>query len=615
MRLRGKMPPPPSGDSMLASAIKAVQLFERRDRLQLAGMLAAVLLMAALETVGIASIMPFMALVANPNAIEKHRLLRQVYVMFKFENQTHFLIFVGIGSMVAMIISNAATAVTSWLISKVSWNQNYTLSTRLLARYLAQPYISYLNRNTASLAKNILNEVTTVTNGVLLPLMQVIARVLVTLCIVALLVAVDGRLAFYVAAALGGAYLIIYLSVRQRQRRMGIIRLQATTDRFKTANEALSGIKDVRMLGREAHFVRRFRGPSKRYSDAMAMNAVVGTFPRYAMETVAFGGILLILIYRLAAHEDLSQVLPIVGLYALAGYRLMPALQQILKGMVSVRFNIGSLDELHAALRDREGSDLLKARAYEANDQPDIPFEHVIELANVTFTYPGAHRPAVCDVKVSIPRLTRTAFVGATGAGKSTLVDILLGLLPLEQGAIVVDGLRIEEGNVRAWRRHVGYVPQHIFLCDDTITRNIAFGMPDKEIDVEAVERAARIANLHDFVATLPAGYGTVIGERGVRLSGGQRQRIGIARAVYHNPDVIVFDEATSALDGITESAVMEAIEGLAISKTVVIIAHRLSSVRSCDVIYLMDKGAIVAAGTYDELIETNVAFRAMAGV
>jgi ABC-type multidrug transport system fused ATPase/permease subunit len=396
------------------------------------------------------------------------------------------------------------------------------------------------------------------------------------------------------------------MTVRAKQRQFGRARVTANQERFKVTGEAFGGIKDVKVLGREDAFASRFAPASWTFSKATASNAVLTQLPRYLFETIAFGGIVVIVLFYLQAGEGLAQILPTISLYAFAGYRLMPELQQLFSGVAAIRFNRAALDDLTEDMH-RFALDA------SAPDSRPLPFADAVRFDDVTFQYDGADRPALDGVSLTVPRNQTIGLVGASGSGKTTLVDLLLGLYTPDAGRILVDETPLTAETLGGWRRQVGYVPQHIFLCDDTIANNVAFGVPPSEVDRTRIERATQIAHLHDFVQTLADGYETVVGERGVRLSGGQRQRIGIARALYHDPDVLVMDEATSALDGATESAVMEAIHDLTGRKTIVLIAHRLSTVESSDRIYLLDRGRVAAAGTYDALTETSAAFRAMA--
>jgi len=314
-----------------------------------------------------------------------------------------------------------------------------------------------------------------------------------------------------------------------------------------------------------------------------------------------------VVLYLIAQSGSFASAMPIIALYAFAGYRLMPALQQIYGAVTQLRFAGPALDALHADL-------MILQPAHPNPSQDDIVLKQAITLNDVQYRYPNAPQLALKNLSLTIPAKSTVGLVGTTGSGKTTTVDLILGLLEAQQGTLEVDGQVITEHNRRPWQRAIGYVPQQIYLADDTVAANIAFGVNAKDIDQHAVERAAKIANLHDFVASeLPQQYQTTVGERGVRLSGGQRQRIGIARALYHNPQVLILDEATSALDNLTEQAVMEAVHNLGHEITVILIAHRLSTVRQCDRIYLLERGEVRTSGTYDELIASNQQFAAMA--
>jgi ABC-type multidrug transport system fused ATPase/permease subunit len=320
----------------------------------------------------------------------------------------------------------------------------------------------------------------------------------------------------------------------------------------------------------------------------------------------------MIVIFLIMLGYELGTIAPLVGVYLVAGFRLFPAFQKVYHGISGLRGDAPVVHALHAALTDANSHSNHFIEIF--NYEQRLRFRGEIEVRNVTFTYPGAERAAVKGINFVIPCGSSVAFVGETGAGKTTLVDLIIGLLTPEEGAIAIDGVLLNADNLSRWRANMGYVPQHIYLMDDTIARNIAFGIPDAKIDMVALERAARIANIHDFVVNeLAQGYDTVVGERGIRLSGGQRQRLGIARALYHDPELLILDEATSALDNATEDAVQKAIEQAAQAKTLIIIAHRLSTVRNCDFVYVLKKGRIVAQGAYETLLDGNAQFRALA--
>jgi len=382
--------------------------------------------------------------------------------------------------------------------------------------------------------------------------------------------------------------------------------VEANLLRYRVASEAFGGIKDVKVLQRESAFLEQFGPPSRQWSHAMASNNTVSLVPRYLLETVAFGGILAILVYYLHAGKSITLVLPMVSLYAVAGYRLMPALQNVFAAAATIRFNRAALNELY--------EDILRFNENTVEIAPNpLSFAHEIKFDAVSFKYSGSQDYALDRVTLSLARNRTIAFVGASGSGKTTLVDLLLGLYQPLHGRITIDGTLLDSATIPAWRVQVGYIPQQVFLSDDTIAQNIAFGIPRTLVNYESVQEAARVAHLHDFIQTLPEAYDTIVGERGVRLSGGQRQRIGIARALYHDPAVLIMDEATSALDGIAEEAVMDAIRDLAGSKTIILIAHRLTTVQDCDCIYFLEHGRVVDAGTFAEMIEHNASFRAMA--
>jgi ABC-type bacteriocin/lantibiotic exporter with double-glycine peptidase domain len=562
-----------------------------------------------LESVAVASIMPFLAVLFAPDLAVLDPRVSKAVAFFGASRQSEALAYLGAIVLLIMVIANTFSAATTWLMLRFANRQGHALSARVLATYLLKPYVFYLDRHTADLQKNVFGESQRVTNGILVPLVQIVARTSVVLFVSGLLVYIDPMMAVVVAVVLGGAYAILYGFARATLQHVGKESVEAGTARAVQGIESLAGFKDIRLLGREAQFVAWFEQPSLRYADAQTKAQALGLLPRYAIETIAFSLILLMAIYLLGTGRDAGELLPVLGLYAFAGYRLMPALQLIFAGLASIRHNTSALDVLFNEMRD--SADIV-ALAQEPEDR--LPIHSEVGLVNVEFQYPGQSGWALRSINVSLAKNTSIALVGSTGCGKTTIVDLLMGLLPPVQGELRVDGVAVSEDRLRSWQRNIGHVPQQIFLRDDTIARNIALGVPDERIDRARLEEASRLANLHAFVTeNLTRGYETLVGDRGIRLSGGQRQRIGIARALYRDPELLVLDEATSALDNVTENAVFEALQALAGRKTIVMVAHRLSTVRSCDRICVMEQGRIIESGTYEELMRSSQRFRALA--
>ncbi|MES2218865.1 MAG: ABC transporter ATP-binding protein [Pseudomonadota bacterium] len=574
---------------------------------------AAMLLMAIVEVVGVASIMPFMAVLADPDAVQHHAKLAWLYNELQFTSSHRFLIFLGFVVLGVLIFSNTVSMLTTWLILRFTYERQYSLSKRLFQKYIYQPYAFFLQRNSSELVQNILTEVHTVVNRAFIPGMQLIAKAIVTALILLLLLKIDPVLAFVLAVLLGGAYLSLYVQVRKKLSNISKRCQENSKLQFKIATETFGGIKDIKLLNREQHFLKTFSRSALQQANDEATGNIIAHLPRYALETLAFGGVLAIILYLLVTQKNITNAMPLLALYAFASFRLMPAMQQIFTSIAFLRI---SRDALNVLSHDLSQQDLLFSPVIDpGNTADEIPFSGELKLRDISFTYENTQKPVVHSLNLSIPAKSTIGLVGMTGAGKSTIVDLILGLLTPSQGEMRVDQLVISRNNLASWQQKIGYVPQMIFLADDTITNNIAFGVPPEEIDFLAVERAARMANIHDFVMGLEQQYETIAGDRGIRLSGGQRQRIGIARALYHDPEVLVLDEATSSLDSLTENVILEAIKELSRKKTIIIIAHRLTTLTECDTIHVLQDGKIISSDTYHELLKSCEVFKEMAQV
>lgn len=580
---------------------KLFSLLSKNEKKRAFFLLIMILISAILDTIGVASIMPLIALLSNSSLVETNMLINKVYNFFRFDDPQVFLFYMGVSFFLFFLGTMVFKALTIYLQLRFSLMCEYSVGKRLLQSYLFQPYTWFLDRHGSDLAKNILSAVNQAINQGLLPIFNFIAQGLVAFFIIILLVFVDPKLSLIVGLTLGIIYGVTYKLFSNMLNRIGLERVQSDKERYTAISNAFGAIKETKLGRLENFYTRVFSDPAKRFANNQATAQIIGQLPRYIFEAIAFGGLLLIILYLMRKSEDFTSTLPILSLYVLAGYRLMPALQQLYRSLASLRYAEPVIKSLSSDLKKKPDINILKDK---------LDFKKYISLRNITFSYPKSSKNNLNDISIKIPAKSTIGLVGSTGSGKTTLVDLVLGLLEPREGTLEIDNIIINRNNLASWQSIIGYVPQQIFLTDQSISSNIAFGVDSKLVDHEAVECASKIANLHNFVTNeCKESYNTLIGERGIRLSGGQRQRIGIARALYHKPKVLILDEATNALDSFTEQAVMDAVYNLSNKITIILIAHRLRTVKNCDQVFLMDKGNIIASGNYDELSKSNKDF------
>ena len=569
-----------------------------------------VLISGLLDVFGVASIMPFIAVLSKPELVETNTILASAYKFsqnFGVNTTSQFLFLLALFSFLTLVFSMVFKALTMYAQLRFAVMREYSLGKRLLEGYVRQPYVWFLNRNSAELGKNILSEVSRYTNYCLLPMVNIISHSILAIALISLIVFINPTVAFVSFTVLSGSYFIIYKSAGVILEKIGKKSFRSNEDRFGALQELFGSIKELKVRGLEQTYIDKYSTSAQIYAKALASSQLISQLPRFFIEAIAFGGIIILVLVLLKNNNELTLALPTIVLYVFAGYRLMPALQAIYRSYADLRFSNTGLNTLHKDIMS------LKSKKTENNNSGLISLKQNIELKNIYFTYPNAIQPALNNISMTIPSKSIVGLVGSTGSGKTTLADTILGLLESQQGTLTIDDNCIDNNNRKLWQKNIGYVPQNIYLSDDTVLANIAFGVEPGNINDAEVYRSAKIANIHDFVINeLSDGYNTIVGERGARLSGGQRQRIGIARAMYHNPQLFIFDEATSALDSITENTVMEAIKKLGKKITIIIIAHRLSTVRDCEKIFLLEKGKLIDEGTFETLVKTNKNFSSM---
>lgn len=592
----------------MSSYKKIFHIFNKREKRKFIWLAFALLITGLLEVVGIASILPFMQLIATPNAIEMNKWLTALYTFFSFESHRQMLIYSGVGIMILIAFSNLFSIFTTWLQYKYSWGVAHNLSTRLLATYINKPYDFFIKTNTTQLRAYIISEVNSLTGGVIIPVIEIFSRAFVSLVIFGLLLKVDTQIALVMCCTLGGAYTLIYLAQKNLLRQIGHHRINMNLLRFQSLQELLDGIKTVMVYNKQRFFYTRYEHASKEFCEVQPKYNLMLAAPRNILEILAFCSILGITIYLFIKFQSIEAAIPRLSLYAVAGYRLLPALQKVFAAVAKLRHNLPVLDRLYDDLV--KNVDNVETPSLQLSA---LHFNKTIELDNVNFEYDNSERKVIDNFNLSIPAGETVAFIGSTGSGKTTVVDLIVGLLAPTSGTIYVDQVPLKDTNIKSWRNNLAYVPQEVFLFDDTVLRNIVFGSPEKEVDYQRLTEITKIVDIYDFITEeLPKQFETEIGEKGVRLSGGQRQRLGLARALYAQPKILVLDEATSALDTITEKGIIESLKRLPKDITIIIIAHRLSTVRHADQIYILEDGKIKDQGTYDSLMDSSNTFKTM---
>lgn len=569
-----------------------------------------VIVSSFVEILGVVSIIPFMALVGDMDQLQQDTIFSQIYQLSGISSEMYFVFLLGLGVLIMLFFSAIVSMFTTWKASMFASEIGAEISTRLFTHYLRQNWLFHTFGSSSKLTKNIATDASRVSGGILMPLMQMNARILFSIFMSLSIFIYDPIVGLIGFTIFAGAYFILFKMVRVRLQINGKTLSDVSGLRFRLINEGFGGIKDILLLGRDYDFVNRFKDTNQKLAYSLGTNQALSLVPRYFIELIAFSSIITLTLYLLASHDgNLGIILPIISVYALATFRLLPAFQQIYVSLAAIKGNMASFESIKQDLIESSKIQTTSNNSYQTNLNP----MRKISLEDVSFTYPSKEAPTLNQINISISANSVVGIVGESGSGKSTLINILLGLIEPQEGLLKIDDTEINDKNRRSWQNTIGFVAQNIFLSEGTIYENVAFGIPRDKINLEQVQTALELAHLTELIKSLEQGIHTKVGERGVQLSGGQRQRIGIARALYHEAQVLVFDEATSSLDGITEKMIIEAIHKFSGQKTIIMVAHRLKTVKKCDLIFFIDKGKLVDKGTFQELVDKNVHFKNLA--
>lgn len=573
---------------------------------------ALVLSMAFFETISIVALGFFMSLISDISLISSSNYYYHAQEFFGFKDELQFLFFLSIAILFVIIFAGIFSIFTTWRMFHFGSHLGADLSNKLFTHYLYRDYIFHSKNNSSTLITNIANETQRISYSIIQQFMVLNSRVGLVLVIFLSILIYNPIVASAGTLVIGLSYLTVYKLINAR---LGVYGTKISTlqqKRILLMNEGFGGIKDILLGSKQDDFIQRFSKASFGYYSAWAASQTFSMAPRYLLEILAFGSILFLVLFLIGYESNnISTILPTLSIFALAGFKLLPAFQQIFFSVATIRSNISAFNSVR--------KDLLLFNQYQDTyeneyiDQEGIDFKN-INIKNVNYTYPNTNKTIIKGIDLSIPVNKVIGVVGSSGSGKSTLIDMILGLLKPETGSICIDEMDINKNkkNLSQWQRNIGFVPQEIFLSDATIRENIAFGIEPSKIDETKIDLSIQMAHLVNFIDNLSAGKDTMVGERGVQLSGGQRQRIGIARALYSNPSVLILDEATSSLDGISEKAIMETIHDFSGKKTLIIIAHRLATVKRCDIIYLLEEGKIKSKGAFNQLSLEDDLFKSM---
>lgn len=566
---------------------KLSYILNKRDKAYLMGLLVMIIIGSFLELMGVTIFMPFINIIMEPSMVETNAILNYFYELFSFNDANQYLIAIACVIIFIYIFKNVFISIEKNAIYKYSYNVQRKISTKLLYSYMHEPYTFHLNKNVAELQRSMQEDTDLFARG-MIHIMEMVAEIAVCCAIGVYLFIVSRSITVIVIVLLLMCLAVFTYISKRYSKNLGKQSQVYKGNIYKWMNQSLGGIKEIKVLNREPYFIETYDMYFGKYIRGLRISCLIRILPKYVIETVCMTGLLIAVIFKmLMGQKEVIEFIPQLAVFAVAAFRLLPSVGKINEHLATVLYAVPSLDLIYHDLKEVE-----ELNVSEKKNAGDWKFKNVLKIRNVSYHYPDSEENVLDQVTFEIERGKSVAFIGPSGAGKTTMVDIILGLLQPQYGKIYADDMDIEK-NIELWQKEIGYIPQTIYLSDDTIRNNIAFGIKEEEIDEDAVIDAMKKAQLFDFVDNLPEGLDTVVGERGIRLSGGQRQRIGIARALYHNPEVLVLDEATSALDNDTEAAVMEAIDNLQGTKTIIIIAHRLTTIRNVDTIFEVSGGKV----------------------
>ncbi len=570
--------------------------------------------MSCLEVISVIAIGPFMALLGNMDMIQEPGMINEIYNYLGFTSNREFIIFFGASVLSIMLFSACFSLYTIKVLYYFGSTIGGSISNRLFKHFLFQPWLFHSENSSSSLIHKVINESQRLTFAIIHQALTFNAKAAIALLMSIAIVIYNPIISLSGLIIFSLSYFFIFKLSESHLNRASRSLAEDQEIRLKKASESFGGIQNIILSRTQSHFINAFNKSTDNYYIAWGNSQVLSITPKYLLEVLAMGSIIiLVLVLFLSGNENLGEILPTLSVFALAGYKILPALQTAYYSFSIITANISAFENLKLDLinsyNEKQRREPLKTKSNE-----EIKFKNKLSLRNISFVYPESTKNVLNKISLEIEAETTIGIVGPSGAGKSTMIDLILGLINPISGEFIADDAVIDKSNIHLWQRNIGFVPQSIFLSDSTIKENIAFGIDVKSIDNEKLHEAAKLSNIMDFVSSLPDGLETIVGERGIQLSGGQIQRIGIARALYNNPNVLVFDEATSSLDGISEKLIMEAINKFTGQKTIIIVAHRLETIKNCDLIFLLKDGKILDTGTYNELLKRNLVFQEMAG-
>lgn len=576
---------------------RIMKVFDSRQKVQLVFLLFMTIIGSGLELMGVSAIMPFVNVVVDPQSITESGWMTFLYELFHMETASQFLVLLAFVLVAVYICKNMFLILLYNYQYKFTYQGQKRLECKLLSCYMHQDYSFHLSQNSAKLQRNILQDVAGFFQSIL-AIMQFLTEICVCIALFVYLLITDITITLGVVILLGGVMLVFLKCFRKKIDNIGVQSHSANAKRVQWVQQALGGIKEIKISSKENYFLNSYENNAEIYADRQRKYQMATTVPRPIMEMLGISGLLIMVAVKLINGAEISHMLPILSVFTIAAFRLLPSFGRLSGSLGTVAFNRAAVKEVCSDIE--EAKKLFMAYSKRCSGADIISFEHEIKVDNISFHYPETDTKVLEKTSLTIPKNKYIAFIGPSGAGKTTLADLILGVLEPQEGRILVDNQDIHL-NLDAWHKKLGYIPQTIYLMDDSIRKNVAFGIDENEIDDEKVKAALKEAQLYDFIETLENGMDTFIGERGVKLSGGQRQRIGIARALYSNPEVLVLDEATSALDNDTEKAIMEAVDMMQGKKTLIIIAHRLTTIQNCEYVYEIRDGKAILKNMKDE--------------